>query len=263
MFSNTAQGQTILVTGAAGGLGKVIALSFLEAGANVAICDVSKERLQEVRDEWKSHDEKLLISETDITDEKAVDQFVQGAAKKFGRIDMLVNNAGVMDTFDPAGVLAKENWERVLGINLTGTFLCTKAAINAFEKQSPPTGTIISIGSVASYRGANAGAAYTVSKHGVVGLTKNTAAFYGPKGIFSLTLLMGAMDDTHINDSFARGFNAEGMKLLQDTSPGYVPGKTSVPLKDVAKYCLFFSDRNLAEASNGASITVNKNWPVA
>ncbi|KAJ3566270.1 hypothetical protein NPX13_g7201 [Xylaria arbuscula] len=174
---------------------------------------------------------------------------------------MLINNAGVMDKFDAAGTLPLEQWNRVLGVNLTGAYLCTKAAVNTFESQSPSGGTIINISSVAGVRGFAAGAAYTVSKHGLLGLMKNTATFYGPKGINSMAFLMGGMD-TNIVDVFATGFNQEGMARAQSVAPGFDPAKQMVPLTEVAKYCIFFSDPAVAETSNGAIIDINKNWPV-
>jgi NAD(P)-dependent dehydrogenase (short-subunit alcohol dehydrogenase family) len=130
------------------------------------------------------------------------------------------------------------------------------------ESQPCPGGIIINIGSVASYKGLNAGAAYTVSKHGILGLSRNTAGFYGEKGIYSIALLLGGMDDTNIADHVKRGaFNRDGMMRVGMANPGYVPAQTNIPLADVAKYCLFFSDPNMAAASNGAAITINKNWP--
>ncbi|KAI1344237.1 short chain dehydrogenase [Xylariaceae sp. FL0016] len=264
MSQQSLEGKSVVVTGAAGGLGRAIATAFLEAGANVAVCDVNEERLQQTRLEWDSFSTRALVSKVDVTKSEEVQGFVQGVVAKFGRIDMLVNNAGVMDAFDPVGTTAESMWDRVISINLTGTFHCTKAAVNAMEAQSPPGGVVISIGSVASYRGVNAGAAYTVSKHGLLGLVRNTAGYYGEKGIFSIALLLGGMSDTNIGEGFATGpFNQEGMMRIGATNPGYVPGKTNIPLPDVAKYCLFFSDLNLAAASNGAAITVNKNWPAA
>ncbi|KAI0814721.1 hypothetical protein GGR55DRAFT_444898 [Xylaria sp. FL0064] len=262
MSTSSAAGQTIVVTGGAGGLGKAIASAFLDAGANVAIFDVNEGRLKETATEWEKHGDRFIVSQTDITDETAVNTFFANVSKKFGRIDMLVNNAGVMDKFDPAGTLPLDLWNRVIGVNLTGAYLCTKAAINAFEAQKPYGGTIINIASVSSIRGLNAGAAYTVTKHGLLGLMRNTAGFYGLKGIYSIAFLMGGMN-TNIVDVFADGVNQEGMALNQAVNPGFDPEKTFVPLTDAAKYCLFFSDRAVAETSNGSTIMINKNWPAA
>ncbi|KAI0117945.1 NAD(P)-binding protein [Nemania sp. FL0031] len=260
MATSSAAGKTIVISGAAGGLGKAIASAFLEAGANVAIFDVNEDRLKETAAEWEKYGDKTITAKANITNETEVNDFFTKASAKFGRIDMMINNAGVMDKFDPAGTLPLDLWNHVIGVNLTGAYLCTKAAVSAFEKQEPSGGTIINIGSLASFRGLSAGAAYTVSKHGLLGLARNTASFYGPKGIYSITFLMGGME-TNIIDVFATGFNQEGMAAMNGSSPGFVVGKTNVQLSDVAKYCLFFSDPVLAEASNGTTININKNWP--
>ncbi|KAI1194521.1 hypothetical protein F5X97DRAFT_275456 [Nemania serpens] len=260
MATSSATGKTIVITGAAGGLGKAVASAFLEVGANVAIFDINEDRLKETTAAWEKYGDKFITAKTDITDETAVNTFFASVVAKFGRIDMLISNAGVMDKFDAVGTLPLDIWNRVIGVNLTGAYLCTKAAVNAFEAQSPSGGTIISIGSVASTRGLNAGAAYTASKHGLLGLVKNTAGFYGPKRIYSIALLMGAME-TNIVDEFATGYNQEGMAAMGTANPGFVVGKTEIPLADVAKYCLFFSDPAVAEASNGTTVTISKNWP--
>ncbi|KAI0199425.1 hypothetical protein F4808DRAFT_211651 [Astrocystis sublimbata] len=261
MASSTAAGKTIVVTGGAGGLGKTIASTFLSAGANVAIFDVNADRLKATAGEWESHGaDKFLTSQTDITDESAVTAFFSAVVAKFGRIDMLVNNAGVMDQFDGASTCSTDMWNRVIGINLTGAYLCTKAAISAFEAQSPVGGTIINILSMASVRGTMAGAAYTASKHGILGLMRNTAGFYGPKKIYSLGFVMGGMG-TNIVDVFATGCNVENLQVMQKNNPGFVVGETEVALDDVAKYCIFYMDDKLAEASNGTTVTLSKNWP--
>ncbi|KAI0439913.1 NAD(P)-binding protein [Xylaria telfairii] len=261
--SSTAAGKTIVITGGGGGLGKAVASAFLAAGANVAVFDVNEERLAATAAEWETYGaDKFLTSQTNITDEAAVEAFFNSVVAKFGRVDMLINNAGVMDKFDAAGTTPLDIWNRVIGVNLTGAYLCTKAAVNAFEAQSPSGGTIISIGSVASVRGLNAGAAYTASKHGLLGLMRNTAGFYGPKKIYSILFLMGGMD-TNIIDVFATGFNEEGMGAMQKSNPGFVVGETNVQLAEVAKYCLFYSDRTIAESSNGTTVTISKNWPTA
>lgn len=254
---------TIVVTGAAGGLGKTIATTFLSAGANAAICDVSPERLASVSSEWEAaYPGRFLASQTDITDEAAVAAFFAATVDKFGKVDMLVNNAGIMDSFDPAGETDRSMWDKVLAVNATGSFLATKAAVNVMVPEGG--GTIINVGSVASYRGGAAGAAYTASKHAVAGLSKNTAGFYGHKGVSSIVLYVGGMEDTNLAADFrVNRPNMEGMARMRELTQGYVLGETSVRLTDVAKYCVFFADRDIAAAANGGEIRVNKNWPAA
>ncbi|OTA62600.1 NAD(P)-binding protein [Hypoxylon sp. EC38] len=258
-MTNTLQGTTVLVTGAGGGLGKVIATAYLEAGANVTICDINEGRLEQARGELEST-QRFLAVNTDITDEAAVNKLVDAIVAKFGRLDIVVSNAGMADTFDPVGSLSKENWDKVINLNLTASFLVFKAAVNIMEKQS--SGLIIQIGSTASYQGTSAGAAYTASKHGVAALVKSTAGFYGPKGIYAVGLMLGGMIDTNIQDSFAAlgGFNKEAYSM--STAANFKP-EMAIQTKDVAKYCVFLADRDVAASSNGSMIRFNKNHPNA
>ncbi|KAG7291877.1 hypothetical protein NEMBOFW57_001899 [Staphylotrichum longicolle] len=258
----SAQGKTVIVTGAAGGLGKAIATAFLAAGANVVICDVNSQRIASVEEEWsKSYADKFLAQQTDVSDEAAVQQLIDAAVSKFGRLDVLINNAGIMDDFSPAGACSKEKWDRVMNINLNGPFLTTKAAIAQFEKQEPAGGIIINIGSVASVHGFKSGAAYTVSKAALMALTKNTAGFYGDKGIYSIGLMLGGMQ-TNITDAFGQGMHMEMFQKIQASQSPFAPEK-QVPIELVAKYCLFLSDRDIASCANGSCNLFNKNWPEA
>ncbi|KAL2198435.1 hypothetical protein P885DRAFT_32415 [Corynascus similis CBS 632.67] len=258
----SAQGKTVIVTGAAGGLGKAIATAFLAAGANVAICDVVPHRIAEVIQEWdKPYGDRFITRPTNVTDEAAVQSLIDDTVAKFGRLDVLVNAAGIMDGFEPAGDLSKEKWDRVLNVNLNGPFLTTKAAIAQFEKQENPGGVIINIGSIASVHGFKSGLAYTVSKAGLMALTKNTAGYYGDKGIYSIGLLLGAMD-TNITDAFAHGMHMEAYQKIQASSAPFRP-ELQVPLTSVAKYCVFLTEKDIAPSSNGSCIMFNKNWPEA
>lgn len=256
----------MLVTGGAGGLGKVIATAYLEAGANVAVCDVNEERLSAAREELGSGatTERFLAVQTDITDEEAVDALAADVVARFGRLDILVNNAGIMDIFDPVGDLTKGRWDKVLAVNLTGSFLCMRAAVRAFEKQQPVGGTIIQIGSAASNLGSCAGAAYTVSKHGVAGLVKNTADFYGDRGIYAVGLMLGGMAETNIADA-AGGFGGFNRDAYARASAAltFKPDEHNVPLRDVAKYCVFLADRSIAATANGSCVPFARNWPKA
>ncbi|KAI2634965.1 NAD(P)-binding protein [Hypomontagnella submonticulosa] len=260
-MANTLQGTTVLVTGAGGGLGKVIATAYLEAGANVAICDINEERLKQARTELQPTG-RFFAANTDITDEAAITGLVDNVVARYGRLDILVSNAGMVDKFDPVGELSKEHWDKVLNLNLTGSFLSFKAAVNAMEKQSPPGGTIIQIGSTASWHGMSSGVAYTVSKHGVAALVKSTAGHYGPKGIYAIGLQLGGMIDTNIQEGFAAlgGFNQEA--FARSISASFKP-EWAVQTKDVAKYCLFLADRDIASTSNGSMINFSRNYPAA
>lgn len=145
-------GKTCLVTGGGGGLGKAIATKFLEAGGKVVICDIDEDRLQQTSAEL-SPKGPLKAVKTDITDKDEVQSLFDGLIEEFGKIDVLVNNAGVMDQFDPVGDLDAEMWERVMAINLTAPFLLSKLAVLNMLEQPKPDGRIINIVSVAGRAG--------------------------------------------------------------------------------------------------------------
>lgn len=281
----SAAGKTAIITGAAGGLGKVIAETFLKAGANVAICDVNQQRLSSVEKEWsKDYSDRYLAVQADVTSEESVQSFFDKTVAKFGRVGILVNvsrpsscpmnrtkgqamlisdqNAGIMDNFSPVGACEKALWDKVLAVNLTGPFITTKHAVIQMEKQSPPGGSIINIGSNASWRGMSSGVAYTVSKTGLLGLTKNTAGFYGPKGIYCQCLMLGAMMDTNIAESMMAGGNFH-QEMYQAVSESQNKNMKTVGLAGVAKYVLFLTDDDVAKDGNGGCVTYNGNWPEA
>ncbi|GME39468.1 Short chain dehydrogenase [Neofusicoccum parvum] len=250
-------GKVVLVTGAAGGLGKAIAGAFLHAGASVTICDVMADVLQNTVTEFNSagFGDRLLSSKTDVTNEAAIDQVFTKTIQKFGRLDVLVNNAGITDKWQPVGSLERSLWDRVIAINLTAPYLFSKRAVNQFLAQEPSGGSIINIASMAAIKGCLAGAAYVSSKSGLVGLTKNTAAAYNKKNIRAVVLLPGGMN-TRLMNQDNNGVDEEGFAMTMKA--GAVEPKIS-DVDDVAKSVLFYAGEH-AYISNGAVITVDGGW---
>ena len=161
-----------IVTGGAKGIGKAIALRLVKEGSDIAICDINPELLEETKKELEAQGCAVLAEKVDVTSPEEVQGFVQKALDKFGKIDILINNAGI--TRD--GLLVRMNdadWNAVLGVNLKGTFNCTKAAAKAMMKKRQ--GRIVNIASVVGLVG-NAGQAnYAASKGGVIAFTKSIA----------------------------------------------------------------------------------------
>ncbi|KAK5018094.1 hypothetical protein BJ546DRAFT_1063778 [Cryomyces antarcticus] len=246
-------GKTCLVTGSAGGLGKAIASALLEAGANVAIYDLNQSRLDQCSAEFATFSKQLIVFEMDVTDEPQIVSLFEHCISKFGRVDVLVNNAGLMDHFDPVGDLDKALWDTVIAVNLTAPYLMSKHAVKHMQEQK--SGVILNISSAAGIAGFRAGAAYTASKHGLVGLTKNTAAFYGKKGIRCNAILPGAMK-TNIADALATGMNMEGYQTMQTTA---AMGPSNNDIETVAKLCLFLCSDD-AGVVNGACVQADGGW---
>ena len=169
-------GKTVIVTGAGSGIGKATALRVAKEGGRVIAADVSKERLDELVEQNPGLD--LVPVAGDISTEETVAAVVGAAG---GRVDALANVAGIMDNFAPIHDLDDETWDRVLRINVTALMRLTRAVLPLILEAG--AGSVVNISSEAGLRGSAAGAAYTASKHAVVGLTKNSAVIYGPKGL--------------------------------------------------------------------------------
>ena len=164
--------KTSIVTGGARGIGRAMALKFAEEGSNIAICDVSAEVLEASKKEIETSGREVLAEKVDVTNLKDVQDFVQKALDKFGKIDILINNAGI--TRD--GLLVRmtdRDWDAVLNVNLKGTFNCTKVVAKAMMKQR--AGKIVNIASVIGLIGNPGQANYAASKGGIIAFTKSAA----------------------------------------------------------------------------------------
>ena len=169
-------GRTVIVTGAGSGIGRATALRVAREGGRVIATDLSSDRLSSLEDEHP--DLGFVTVSGDVSKEDDV-QGVLAAAD--GYVDALANVAGVMDEFHPVHEVTDEIWERVMRINVEGVMRMTRAVVPLMLEAG--RGSIVNVGSEASLRGSVAGAAYTASKHAVVGLTKSCSVMYAPKGI--------------------------------------------------------------------------------
>jgi 3-oxoacyl-[acyl-carrier protein] reductase len=185
------QGKTALVTGAAQGIGKAIALALAKAGADVAISDVNGEKAAETAKEIEALGVKAFSITGNVADGASATAMVDEAAAKLGKLDVLVNNAGI--TRDNLIIRMKEEeWDLVIDVNLKGSFNCAKAAIKHMSKAR--SGTIINIASIVGAMG-NAGQAnYVASKAGLIGLTKTIAREYASRNITANAVAPGFID---------------------------------------------------------------------
>jgi 2-dehydro-3-deoxy-D-gluconate 5-dehydrogenase len=204
-------GRVALVTGGNSGIGRTLAKAMRDAGAKVAIGGRRAARNAEALEELGGDGPHAAAFELDVCDEPSVERAIEGVVKRFGRLDILVNNAGdvnrksVMD-------LERADWDRVMAINLTGPFLCTKHAARRMKAQG--SGKIINISSVYGLTAPSKGlqVAYTASKHGVIGLTKVNAVELMPLGIqvnaiapgYFFTEMTGELRGTSLEQSIKR-----------------------------------------------------------
>ena len=174
------EGKCVVVTGASSGMGRKIALDFAKEGATVIAVARRLERLEEIAKEAESFAGKILPYQGDISLEEVNNGMIDYAVKKCGKLDVLVNNAGIMDEFTPIGELTNELFNKVMAVNLNGPIYAMRKAVQVMLEQETK-GNIVNIASIGGICGARAGVAYTASKHAIVGATKNTAYMYAGK----------------------------------------------------------------------------------
>ena len=183
-------GQVAVITGAAQGLGAICGRVLAELGAKVVLLDVNADLLEQVATELKTYSDDVLSLTCDVSDEASVNAAVAATRQRFGRCDLLVNNAGIIN-WTPLYDLELADWERVLRVNLTGSFLCTKyfgrLMIDAGR------GSIVNINSVAASSPEAGAGAYSASKGGTLLLTQQTAVEFGPLGVRANSVSPGMM----------------------------------------------------------------------
>jgi NAD(P)-dependent dehydrogenase (short-subunit alcohol dehydrogenase family) len=184
------QGKVAVITGAGSGIGLAMAQRFAAEGAALIAGDWNAGRLDEAVAGIRKAGGTIEGAQGNIAEQAAAEGLVDLAITRHGRIDVLVNNAGVMDFMQGIGELSDDIWRRVLGVNLDGPMFTMRRAVPRMVVQGG--GSIVNIASTAAIEGGAAGAAYTASKHALVGLTRNTAWMYATQGIRCNAICPGA-----------------------------------------------------------------------
>ncbi|MFA4836865.1 MAG: SDR family oxidoreductase [Dehalococcoidia bacterium] len=175
-MSGQLAGKVGLVTGAGSGIGRATALAFAREGAKVVVADVVVEGGEETVSMIKKIGGEAVFFKSDASQEADARTLVEKTVEKYGRLDCAVNNAGISGDRSPTAQCTKQNWDRVIGLNLTGVFLGMKYQLTQMLKQGG--GSIVNTSSTMGVVGTQHAPAYVASKHGVVGLTKSTALAY-------------------------------------------------------------------------------------
>jgi len=169
----TTHGKIALVTGASAGIGKHTAQAFFRAGYSVIVTGRRTAELDATISEAGVGADRALAVPCDVSDPDAVDGLFAETEKRFGRLDVIFNNAGTNAPALPVGDLTFEQWKTVIDVNLTGVFLTARGAFNLMRKQEPQGGRIINNGSISAHVPRPGSAPYTASKHGITGLTRS------------------------------------------------------------------------------------------
>lgn len=228
--------RVAMVTGAARGIGKAIATRLATEGATVLIADVDRQAAEAVAKELEGAGRKVLASALDVSDPAQVAAAVQAALKRLDRMDILVNNAGIVGEVIPVREMPDAEWHRVMAVNLHGVFYCSRAVLPAMLARK--YGRIVSLASVAGKEGNANMAAYSVSKAGVICLTKSLAKEVARDGI-TVNCVTPALTDTDMARSFTpaqRALLASKVPLGRLASPDEIAAVVAFLASDEASF---------------------------
>jgi 3-oxoacyl-[acyl-carrier protein] reductase len=232
MCESALEGKVALITGGARGIGKEIAMLFARNGSNIAICDVNLEEAEKTAQEIRGLGRESLAFKADVTDSSQVQDMVDKILDKFNKIDILINNAGI--TKDNLLLrMSEDDWDKVIAVNLKGTFVCTKLVSKVMLKQR--FGKMVNLASIIGIIG-NAGQAnYAASKAGIIGLTKSVA-----KELASRSICVNAIAPGFIRTDMTSKLPEEIQKKMLSVIPLGRFGEA----KDVADLALFLSSES-------------------
>jgi 3-oxoacyl-[acyl-carrier protein] reductase len=204
------QGKVALVTGAAQGIGRTVALLLAQNGADIVVSDINLEKAEQTAKEIEALGRRAMAIKADVANANDVERMVETILGKFGQIDILVNNAGIAR--DKLILrMTEEDWDAVLNVNLKGTFNCTKAVIRHMSKQRK--GKVVNIASVVGEMGNVGQANYAASKAGVIGFTKTIAREFAQRGINVNAIAPGYIE-TPMTDSLPEKVKEELRRMI-------------------------------------------------
>ncbi len=246
-------GQAAVVTGAASGIGRAVALLFAKKGARVIVVDLNLPGAQETVAEIKAQGGTATAVMTDVTKQEDIAALFDTAIQTYGTVDILVNNAGIMDNMAAAGDVTDEMWERVLAVNTTSVMRTTRQVLPVFLAQG--SGVIVNIASIGGLHGSIAGAAYTASKHAVIGFTKNTAFHYARDGIRCNAIAPGQVMETNITTTMTN-LNERGAIIC---GIGMALSPRAGQPEEIAAAALFLASED-SRFVNGHVLVVDGGW---
>jgi NAD(P)-dependent dehydrogenase (short-subunit alcohol dehydrogenase family) len=235
---NELKDRVAIVTGAGTGIGRGIAVLFAQEGASVVVTGRRKELLDETLDEMKAAGGGEAASiPADVSDEGEVDRLFAETASRFGPVDVLVNNAAIAGEIGNIWELSLDGWNEAIKINLTGPWLCTRAAAKAMMPRH--YGKIINIGSISGKRPLATRTPYTSSKMGLVGLTRTAALELGEHGINVNNISPGAIETPRL-DHLAEAWKMTKQELVDDMADKAATKRIGEP-RDIAELALFLA----------------------
>ncbi|MDR2085456.1 MAG: glucose 1-dehydrogenase [Bacteroidales bacterium] len=249
---NSLKGKVAIITGAGSGMGEAIARLFASKGVKVVIADMNENTLNRVCPEVKSLGHDVWGVVADVSKSEDLKKLVDETISKFGTVDILINNAGILDNFMTVGDLDVNLWEKVMAVNVKGPTILSQLVINHWLENKKP-GVIINTASVGGMFGARGGVSYVSSKHAIIGLTKNIASVYRADNIRAVAVAPGDIK-TNIGNTL-KNPNMKGLEALTQ----YVATGPTGEAVDVANVIAFLASDE-AKFVNGTVITIDGGW---
>ncbi|MBB4262069.1 MULTISPECIES: SDR family NAD(P)-dependent oxidoreductase [unclassified Bradyrhizobium] len=243
------EGKVALVTGAASGLGLAAAKAFAESGASVALADWNENAARAAADELNARGHKAIGIRCNVADDAEVEAMVSRTVETFGRLDTAYNNAGVQNVLAETADTTREDYERVMGINLQGVWSCMKFELQQMRKQG--SGAIVNCSSLGGLVGGAERGIYHAAKHGILGFTKSAALEYGTRGIRVNAICPGLIWTPMVDRMVADG-QGDALKAMEKSIP---MGRVGRP-EEIANAVLWLCS-DAASYVTGQSISVD------
>ena len=243
------ENQVALVTGAASGIGLATAKAFAQSGASVALADWNEKAVRSAAEELAGQGHKTLAIRCDVADDAQVEAMVDQTVAAFGRLDAAYNNAGVQNELAEAADQTREDFDRVVGINLRGVWSCMKFELRQMRKQG--SGTIVNCSSLGGLVGSPERGIYHAAKHGVLGFTKSAALEYATRGI-RINAICPGLIQTPMSDQMVAAGQGEALKEMEKSIP---MGRVGRP-EEIANAVLWLCS-DAASYVTGQSISVD------
>ncbi|GAB3483561.1 3-hydroxybutyrate dehydrogenase [Marinomonas epiphytica] len=248
--------NTVLITGAASGIGLEIGLAFLKQGANVALIDFNQEAIDKTELAFAHYGCQLKLLQCDVTDENAFLNAIDEAISHFGKIDILINNAGLQHVA-PIEDFPTERYRQLIDIMLVAPFVAIKKLIPLMKEQG--FGRVINMASINGLIGFSGKAGYNSAKHGVIGLTKVAALEAAPFGVTVNALCPGYVDTPLVQNQLqdlASTRNVPLDKVLEEVIWPLVPQKRLLSVEEISDYCLYLTSPS-AKGITGQAIVID------
>lgn len=247
-------GQVAIVVGSARGIGAAIARTFSQEGASIVLVDIEKMKTQldEVAQEITQKGGKAIAIVADCTDDPQVNKMVDETIRRWGKIDILVNSAGLRGPLVPVQDIAEQEWDAVLAVNLKAAFLCCKAVLKYMIKRK--SGSIVSISGTAGKEGMALRGSLCAAKWGLLGLSQTIAKEAGPFGIRANVICPGGVDEADLRTMYAERAKGLGMAFseLEKSVLGQTPLRKYASHAEIAKAAFFLASSDSSHTTGEA-----------